>query len=184
MKKITILSIVAAAMIFTGCGEDSKKAVSEASAKAVESTKEAAKSMADAAKVTADIAVEKAQEAEKAAKAAASKAVEATKEAATATKEAAKKVLKEASVDKAINAEGKKLYAKCAGCHGVDGKTKALGKSPVIAGQDKAELSTNLKAYKAGTRNINGMGALMKGQMATLDDAMITEVAAYISTLK
>ena len=184
MKKITILSIVAAAMIFTGCGEDSKKAAADASAKAVEGTKEAAKSMADAAKVTADLAVEKAHEAEKAAKAAASKAIEATKEAATATKEAAVKVLKEKSVDTAVNAKGQELYAKCAGCHGADGKTKALGKSPEIAGGNKDDLLSKLKEYKAGTRDTNGMGTLMKGQVASLDEAAMTAVAEYISTLK
>ena len=177
LKKITILSVVAATILLVGCGEDSKKTASDATVKAVETTKEAANHAVEATKKAADKAVEVAKEAT-------AKAVEATKEAAEATKEATEKAVESAKAEKSTDIEGAKVYAKCSGCHGADGKTKALGKSPVIAGQNKAELITNLKAYKDGTRNENGMGNLMKGQMATLDDAMITEVATYISTLK
>ena len=45
-----------------------------------------------------------------------------------------------------------------------------------------------MKAYKAGTLNggkgKNGMGAIMKGQMAALSDADMEAVNNYISTLK
>jgi cytochrome c553 len=165
MTKITMLSVVAAAVLFVGCGEDSKKAASEATTKAVESTKEAA-----------------------------SKAVEATKDAAVATKEAAVEAVDNAekavgtavagAVDTIIDKAGKEAYAKCAGCHGADGKTLALGKSPVIAGQSKEELVTKLNGYKAGTRNEAGMGNLMKGQVATMDDTAIEAVSIYISEMK
>ena len=198
MKKITMLSVVAAAVLFVGCGEDSKKAASEASAKAVESTKEAASHAVDATKDAADKAVEAAKKAEVAAKEAADKAVEATKEAAKATKEAAVKAVDSAkvtadetvkTVTKAVteateNVAGAAAYAKCAGCHGADGKTKALGKSPVIAGQTKEELVTKMNGYKAGTINVAGMGNLMQGQVATMDDTAIDAVATYISTMK
>ena len=180
MKKIISLSLVAATLLFTGCGEDSKKAASEATTKAVESTKEAANSAVDATKAAADKAVEATKEvadkAVDAAKEATAKVVEATKEGvATAT---------EAVADTANNVAGAAAYAKCAGCHGVDGKTKALGKSPVIAGQSKEDLVSKIKGYKAGTRNEAGMGNLMKGQVASMDDATIDTVATYISTLK
>ena len=176
MKKIITLSLVAATLLFTGCGEDTKKAAAETTTKAVESTKEAANTAVDATKEAAD------------------KAVVATKEAAEATQEAAAKAVDDAekavgtavagAVDTIIDNAGKEAYAKCAGCHGVDGKTKALGKSPEIAGQSKEELVTNLNGYKAGTRNEAGMGNLMKGQVAAMDDATIEAVATYISTLK
>ena len=169
MKKIITLSLVAATLLFTGCGEDSKKAATEATTKAVESTKEAATQAVDAAKEVADKAVDTAKEAT-------TKVVEATKEGvATAT---------DAVVDTAKNVAGAAAYAKCAGCHGVDGKTKALGKSVEIAGQSKDELITKINGYKAGTINVSGMGNLMKGQVATMDDASIEAVAGYISTLK
>lgn len=81
-------------------------------------------------------------------------------------------------------ADGATLYKKCASCHGVKAEKPALGKSKVIAGWDKAQLVADLKAYKAGTLNKNGMGAMMKGQMASLSDADIDAVSEYISTLK
>ena len=36
-------------------------------------------------------------------------------------------------------------YAPCAGCHGVDGSKKALGKSAVIKGWDVAKVEAALK---------------------------------------
>jgi len=176
MKKIIALSLVAATLLFTGCGEDSKKSASDATANAVDATKAAADKATEAAKTAADEA-----------KVAAQKAVEATKEAAKTATDAVEKAVdsaKEKVAEVTTSGEGSKLYAKCSGCHGADGKTKALNKSAIIAGQSKDDLVSKMKAYKAGTRNEAGMGNLMKGQMATLDDAAIAEVATYISTLK
>ena len=195
MGKITMLSIVAAAVLFTGCGDKAKDSATDAAAKAVESTKEAANKAVDATKEAADKAVEAAKEttakAVEATKDAADKAVEATKEAASEAVDSAKEGVAEvaatataAVADTAKNVAGAAAYAKCAGCHGADGKTLALGKSPVIAGQTKEELVTKLNGYKAGTINVSGMGTLMKGQVATMDDAAIDAVSAYISTMK
>ncbi len=83
-----------------------------------------------------------------------------------------------------VSADGKAIFAKCAGCHGQDGKKKALNKSNVIAGQDAAKTIKLLQGYKAGTLNQHGMGALMKGQVANLSDADMKAVADYIATLK
>ena len=194
MTKITMLSLVAAAVLYTGCGEDTKKDATEATTKAVESTKAAASDAVDATKNMADKAVEAAKEAEAAVEKAADKAVEATKEAAEATKEAAVNAVDNAkktvgtavsdAVESIVVTAGKEAYAKCAGCHGADGKTKALGKSPVIAGQSKEDLMSQLKEYKAGTRNKYGMGTLMKGQVASMDDTTIEAVSIYISKMK
>ena len=78
-------------------------------------------------------------------------------------------------------ADGAALFKKCAGCHGMHGEKKALGKSAPIKGWDKAKVVEALKGYKAGTRNVYGMGALMKGQVAGLSDADIEAIADYIS---
>ena len=77
-------------------------------------------------------------------------------------------------------ADGAALYKKCAACHGADGSKKALGKSAPIKGTDVA---ADLAGYKAGTVNKHGMGALMKGQVASYSDADIAAVAAYIKGL-
>ena len=187
MSKIIMLSLVAAAVLFVGCGEDSKKAVSETTTKAVESTKEATTKAVEATKNMANKAVEAAKEAEAAVEKATAKAVEATKEAADKAVDSAEKAVGTAvsdAVENVVVTAGKEAYAKCAGCHGVDGKTKALGKSPVIAGIAKDELITMINGYKAGTRDVAGMGTLMKGQVASMNDTAIEAVSIYISKLK
>jgi cytochrome c553 len=81
-------------------------------------------------------------------------------------------------------ADGATLFKKCAACHGQKAEKKALGKSDVIAGWDVKTIVTDLKGYKAGTLNKKGMGAVMKGQMASFSDADMEAVAAYIHGLK
>ncbi len=83
-----------------------------------------------------------------------------------------------------LMADGAAAYAKCAGCHGQNGEKPALGKSAVITGQDAAKTVEQLAGYKAGTLNTNGMGGVMKGQVATMDDATMKEVADYIAAMK
>ena len=83
-----------------------------------------------------------------------------------------------------LMADGAASFAKCAGCHGQNGEKPALGKSAIISGQDAAKTVEQLTGYKAGTLNQHGMGGVMKGQVAAMDDAAIKEVADYIATLK
>ena len=81
-----------------------------------------------------------------------------------------------------LMADGAALYAKCAGYHGADGKTKALGKSGPIAGLAADVVVKDLEGYKAGTLNKNGMGGVMKGQ-ANMSPEDMKAVAEYISKL-
>ena len=80
-------------------------------------------------------------------------------------------------------ADGAALYKKCAGCHGNKAQNKALNKSQVIQGWDAAKIEAALKGYKAGTYG-GSMKGLMKGQVASYDDAKIKAVAEYIAGLK
>ena len=75
------------------------------------------------------------------------------------------------------------LFKKCAGCHGVHGERKALGKSKVIHNLSADEIKTALHGYKNGTYG-GAMKGIMKGQVRTLDDAQIDSLATYISSLK
>ena len=215
MKKLTVLSIMAASLLLVGCGDSATGAEAKAAA-TTEHKAEAApmkcgegkcgdamkkeadakcgegkcggdkKSAATEAKEAATVAVEKATEAvaEKA-----TAAVDAAKESATSAVDSAKAAAASAAsaatavVAAATGPDGKALYAKCAGCHGADGKTKAMGKAPQLAGQSAADLETKLTGYKAGTLNAHGMGMLMKGQVATFSDADIKAIAAYIAGL-
>jgi cytochrome c553 len=83
-----------------------------------------------------------------------------------------------------LMADGAAAYAKCIGCHGANGEKSALGKSAIITGQDAAKTIEQLNGYKAGTLNQKGMGGLMKGQVANMDDATIKAVADHIAAMK
>jgi len=211
MKKLTVLSIIAASLLLTGCGDSSTgaeaKAAHETAPVAAPAHEASAEKMkcgegkcggdkktpATEAKEAVTVAVAKATEAvtEKAkeVKAQATAKVEEVKAKATEAVDSAKAAVASvasaatAAVAAATGPDGKALFAKCAGCHGADGKTAALGKSAVIAGQAAADLETKIAGYKAGTLNTNGMGALMKGQVAGLSDADTKAIAAYISGL-
>lgn len=80
--------------------------------------------------------------------------------------------------------DGSALFQKCVACHGAKAEKAALGKSEVIAGWNSAKTLDALKGYKAGTRNTKGMGAIMKGQTATLSDADMKTIADYVAGLK
>jgi cytochrome c553 len=202
MKKITLLSLAAATLLFTACGEETKKVVEEVNkTKVVEAVKkdtisafEAAKikmaEAAEAAKIAAaEMAAEAKVEAEKMAAAAEEKAAEYKAAAESNATEAAAVVeektaeLTQAATAALTSISAPAAYDKCKGCHGADGKTAALGKSAIIAGQDKEALITSMNEYKAGTKNVVGMGALMTGQAATMSDEEIEAVAEYLSQI-
>jgi len=187
MRKLTVLSVLTVSLLFIGCGQEKAaetkaevatpaktETVAQKATKAVEATKKAASAAVEKAKVAvADTAT---------------KAVEATKKVATAAAEKTAEVAQDAkeAVSKAVTpaSTAPKAFAKCAGCHGKDGKMKALGKSEIIAGQAKADLVKKIGEYKAGTRNVAGMGTLMKGQVSALSDADIDAIATYVSGIK
>jgi len=209
MRRLGMISIVAAALLFVGCGnkEEHKAQTEQKSVEhKVEAPQPAAKPQsAPAPKAEAPKAeAPKAEAAKPEAKPAAEQATEAAKEVAQKAKESVQEA-KEKVVESAkeavaaatgaatapaaaksgdLAAKGKELYAKCASCHGPKGNLKALNKSGIIAGMPKDEIVKKLKGYKAGTLNQYGMGGLMKGQVATLSDADIEALAAYISSLK
>jgi len=193
MKNVTLLSLVAATLLFTACGEKTKEAAGDAANKVTQAVKEDTASAVEATKQAAADAAQATKE--KAAEMAAAAKAQADKIAADAAAKAAAKAAAEkkaadaaqALKDRAVAATAKSAlaepaaFAKCKVCHGADGKTKALGKSAILAGQDKAALIAAIKGYQAGTRNVAGMGMLMKGQVAGMSDADIEAVAAYLS---
>ena len=91
-----------------------------------------------------------------------------------------------AGLTMAMAADGKAVYAKCAGCHGANGEKHAMGnpKIPALKGQTAADLEKKIAGYKAGTLNAFGMGATMKGMVASLSDEDIKAVAEYIASMK
>lgn len=77
--------------------------------------------------------------------------------------------------------EGAKVYgAKCAECHGIDGKDVSIA-GKAIAG-DAAAL-TKLSGYKNGTFG-GEQKATMQASLDGLSDDQLKAVAAHIGTLK
>jgi len=203
MKKLTVLSMIAAAFLLTACGDSATGAEAKAANEAAETkteapmkcgegkcgegkcggdtksaTDEAKEAVAEAADKVKAAAAETAEKTTEAVKETASNAVDKVKEAAAATTAAATE-----AVAAVTGPDGKALYASCAGCHGADGKTKAMGKAEAVAGQSAADLETKLQGYKAGTLNLVGMGMLMKGQVASMSDEEIKAVSEYMAGL-
>lgn len=74
---------------------------------------------------------------------------------------------------------GKAAAAQCVGCHGAKG-ISATGAFPNLAGQKADYLATQLKAFRAKTRN----APVMNGMAAGLKDDDIDNLAAYFASLK
>lgn len=90
-------------------------------------------------------------------------------------------VLMVLGVSALVAADGAKLYgAKCAECHGADGKDSAIS-GKAIAG-DTAVL-TKLTGYKAGSFG-GDQKATMQASLEGLNDDQIKAIAAYVTTRK
>lgn len=80
-----------------------------------------------------------------------------------------------------LSASGADLFKKCAGCHGMNAEKQALGKSQVIKGWKASKIVAALKGYKEGTYG-GPMKAIMKGQVAALNDSDMQSLATYIES--
>lgn len=74
----------------------------------------------------------------------------------------------------------KSLAATCANCHGTDGKAVEGSQVVSLAGLDKNYLVTQMKAFKAGTRQATVMHQISKGY----SDTQIDTVATYFASQK
>lgn len=79
--------------------------------------------------------------------------------------------------------KGEVLFKKCVSCHGKDGYGKASQKAPLLAGQHawytEAQIK-NIRDEKRTNKNTKKMYPFVKN----LTDAEISDLAAYIETLK
>lgn len=76
-------------------------------------------------------------------------------------------------------ANGERLYANCAACHGTSGAGNG-STLPVLAGQSKDALVASMQAFKDGTRPATIMHQIAKGY----SDAQIEEIAVFLSSGK
>lgn len=85
------------------------------------------------------------------------------------------------SVSAMIAADGAKLYgAKCAECHGVDGKEASIAGKAIAGGSGAL---AKLTGYKKGTFG-GDQKAIMEANLASLSDGDIATLASYVDTLK
>ena len=88
-----------------------------------------------------------------------------------------------AAVNAADMTGGEKLYKSCAGCHGKDGQTMALGVGKALKGQPANVILDKLNGYADGT-----YGGSKKKIMTNIIKRMSQEdrvkVSEYISTFK
>lgn len=80
----------------------------------------------------------------------------------------------------AMSAHANPLYTKCVACHGAAGEKAALNKSLIIKDMSKADFVSAMKGYKDGSYG-KDQKALMKAQVATLNDTQIEEIASFIT---
>ena len=74
-------------------------------------------------------------------------------------------------------ANGEKLAATCAGCHGADGNS-TIPANPKLAGQYESYLRRALTDYRSGARE----SAIMAGFATALSDQDIRDLAAWFSS--
>ena len=72
---------------------------------------------------------------------------------------------------------------RCAACHGARGEISALQKADPIAQTPYETAYDLLHQYRAGTLNQHGLGSLMKGQVADMNDNELAQTACLISKL-
>jgi cytochrome c553 len=85
-------------------------------------------------------------------------------------------------------AHGKKLYASCVSCHGTKGEGNPALQTPSLTARSDWYLVIQLTNYRQGLRGADERdtyGAQMRAITTTLpDDKAVTDVVAYINTLK
>ena len=79
----------------------------------------------------------------------------------------------------ACAANGQRLYASCAACHGSNGASTGNA-LPVLAGQPKDALVASMRAFKTGARPATIMHQISKGYT----DEQIEAIATYLSKQK
>lgn len=85
-------------------------------------------------------------------------------------------------------ADGDKLFAQCAACHGAKGEGNAAFNAPAIAGQDATYLERQLRNFRNRRRGIDksdALGAQMQAAAtaALANDAAVAKVASHIASL-
>lgn len=84
-------------------------------------------------------------------------------------------------------ADGEKLFAQCAACHGKKGEGSTTLNAPAIAGQEAAYIERQMHNYRSrlrGDGKSDGLAAQMQAAATALaDDEAVAKVASYVANL-
>lgn len=84
-----------------------------------------------------------------------------------------------------LSANGQKLYKKCRGCHGIDGKHVPFErKHGVIAGRDKVEIELIVRAIKDGSYSGDKLNQIMRKIIVKYSEEDIKDISEYIGKFK
>lgn len=77
------------------------------------------------------------------------------------------------------SADGRRLYAACAACHGTNGASKGEA-LPALAGQPRSTLIASMRAFKDGSRPATIMHQIARG----FSDDEIAQIAEFLERQK
>ncbi len=77
------------------------------------------------------------------------------------------------------NADGRRLYAACAACHGTNGAGQGDA-LPLLAGQPRNQLVASMRAFKDGSRPSTVMQQIAKG----FNNVEIEQIAEFLERQK
>ncbi len=84
-----------------------------------------------------------------------------------------------------IAQDGKTLYKKCRGCHGIDGRYVPFEReNGVLAGREKEELVLTIKAIKDGKYPVSKLSNIMRKTISRFSEEDILSISQYISKFK
>lgn len=84
-----------------------------------------------------------------------------------------------------FGADGKTLYKKCRGCHGVDGKHVPFERQEgVLAGREAVEMELIIKAISDGSYPGDKLNMIMKKLINKFSEEDIKNISIYIGSFK
>ncbi|MDR2905056.1 MAG: c-type cytochrome [Helicobacteraceae bacterium] len=190
MRKVLLALAVCAATFVTACGADTPASTTNAKqTPATTETKQtpaqkAVEKAEQVAKVVKENAPETAAKVEKAADKAAEKTTKAVEKAEKTAKTAKENLaVAEKPADVPPGRDGEVVFKTCVVCHGPKAEKVYLNKVKPPREMAEKEIVQALKDYKAGSRNVYQVGALMSGNAKTLSEGDMYSVAKYIKSL-
>lgn len=183
INKKLFLSVAVLSLLYSGCTEEEPKEVVETTKKVEVQDESTVNTVASEVAQQAKSAVEKTEEVGEeintVTEPAVEEVVEKVEEVQTKVTQTVAPVVESVKEVVAVP-DAKKLYNKCAACHGSNAEKKALNNSEIIKDWEASKIAAALKGYQNGTYG-GTMKGLMVGQVSGLSAEEITVLSEHIS---